>query len=190
MKHGNRFIDRTGQVYGRLTARKCVGKNNRNKSLWLCTCACGGTITVPSDYLTSGDTRSCGCLHSETSAALGKATATHGHWMNGKATSTYTSWVAMKRRADNQVGDHPTYKHIHVCSEWQNFEGFLASMGERPEGTTLGRILDRGNYEPGNCFWMTKEEQYLNLMNNNSLRHWEQGKKYKCQSKFSRSQHA
>ena len=32
-------------------------------------------------------------------------------------------------------------------------------MGERPGGTTLGRIGDKGNYEPGNCQWQTNEEQ-------------------------------
>lgn len=32
-------------------------------------------------------------------------------------------------------------------------------MGDRPEGTTLGRFGDTGNYEPGNVAWMTVEEQ-------------------------------
>lgn len=39
------------------------------------------------------------------------------------------------------------------------FSNFLADMGERPEGTSLGRLGDKGNYEPGNCQWQTAAEQ-------------------------------
>lgn len=39
------------------------------------------------------------------------------------------------------------------------FSNFLADMGERPEGKTLGRIGDIGDYEPGNCEWQTTAEQ-------------------------------
>jgi hypothetical protein len=35
-------------------------------------------------------------------------------------------------------------------------------MGERPKDTTLGRIGDVGNYEPGNCEWQTDDEQKAN----------------------------
>ena len=39
------------------------------------------------------------------------------------------------------------------------FSHFLADMGDRPAGTTLGRLGDQGNYEPGNCQWQTTKEQ-------------------------------
>jgi len=42
-------------------------------------------------------------------------------------------------------------------------------MGERPVGTSLGRVLDIGNYEPGNAFWQTREEQSLARMNKRYL---------------------
>jgi len=82
----------------------------------------------------------------------------------------------MKRRCYNP--NHRNYNNyggsgIHVCDSWQAFRAFLADMEERPEGTTLGRILDRGDYEPGNCFWMTWEEQNLARKNNHALRRWE-----------------
>ena len=32
---------------------------------------------------------------------------------------------------------------IKVCPEWRTFEGFLKSVGIRPTGTSIGRILDR-----------------------------------------------
>jgi hypothetical protein len=48
---------------------------------------------------------------------------------------------------------------VKVCDHWHQFENFLADMGERPLGTTLGRYLDLGNYDPTNCEWQTKKQQ-------------------------------
>lgn len=49
--------------------------------------------------------------------------------------------------------------NVTVCARWNDFQLFLADMGERPKGTTLGRFNDLGNYEPGNCAWQTVSEQ-------------------------------
>jgi hypothetical protein len=63
-----------------------------------------------------------------------------------------------------RVKAHPLYKGVRICKRWcgkNGFVHFLADMGARPKGTTLGRILDSANpgYCPSNCEWMTHVQQ-------------------------------
>jgi hypothetical protein len=48
---------------------------------------------------------------------------------------------------------------VKIDPTWEIFTNFLADMGERPEGTTLGRLNDIGNYTAANCEWQTYKEQ-------------------------------
>lgn len=55
--------DLTGKVFGKLTVLEDTGNRNQYGGvLWLCQCSCGNTVEVSTHDLTSGDTRSCGCL--------------------------------------------------------------------------------------------------------------------------------
>jgi len=53
--------DLTGQVFGKLTVLGYAGSNGF-VSLWRCRCECGNEIVLPRGSLTTGATRSCGCL--------------------------------------------------------------------------------------------------------------------------------
>jgi hypothetical protein len=67
---------------------------------------------------------------------------------------------------------HPYFKDyggrgITVCGAWRrSFLAFYAHMGNCPEGLSLDRIDNEGNYEPGNCKWSTALEQTRNRRTN------------------------
>lgn len=78
----------------------------------------------------------------------------------------YTTWRKMKRRCYNQSDkDYKNYgaRGITVCERWRtSSRNFIDDMGMKPDGKTLDRIDNDGNYEPSNCRWATQEQQSLN----------------------------
>jgi hypothetical protein len=90
---------------------------------------------------------------------------THGHTRKGKPSPEWSSWRSMICRCTKpKYSAYPNYggRGIAVCERWMKFENFLADMGLRPEGTTLGRIDNEGNYTLENCAWQTFSEQNKN----------------------------
>jgi len=163
-------IDLTGQRFGRLTVVEKAERATDGRALWRCTCECGGEKITRAQRLSSGATRSCGCLGREKSAErapdLSRANRTHGM----TDTPEYESWSAMVQRCTNQRNpDYSGYggRGITVCGRWRtSFEAFYADMGPRPAETSLDRIDVNGNYEPGNCRWATRKEQQRNTRRN------------------------
>lgn len=66
-----KFIDLTGQKFGRLTVIERA-ENRGKQTYWLCKCECGNEVIVRGGSLKNGTTKSCGCLNSEKSAEKGK----------------------------------------------------------------------------------------------------------------------
>jgi len=62
----------------------------------------------------------------------------------------------MKQRCN--YPNHRSYsfyggRGIKVCERWDDFENFLADMGERPEGYSISRHDHDKDYCPENCSW-------------------------------------
>jgi len=57
--------DITGQRFGKLVAVRPTGEKRMNNFVWECLCDCGNTTFVRISDLTTGNTKSCGCLYRE-----------------------------------------------------------------------------------------------------------------------------
>ena len=140
--------------FGLLTVLERVDNDRFGRTQWRCRCDCGREHVAALFRMTSGHTKSCGCIKG--------AAPKHGM----RNTPTYHTWLAMRARCNNPNSDEfHRYggKGITVCARWQeSFEAFLADMGERPSGKTIDRIENAKGYEPGNCRWATPREQRMN----------------------------
>lgn len=75
--------DLTNKKNNRLTVLKKSDKRTTDGSVfWECICDCGNKILVPSKSLTSGNTKSCGCLN------LDRVNQPHPHIVEGTSISS------------------------------------------------------------------------------------------------------
>ena len=154
----SRLNVKIGDRFGEWATVSKATKDRFGHRRFLCRCSCGKASTTPLMYLRSGRStkcRSCACKNRVPNSKHGLTNHT-----------LYRTWCKMKHRGHNKNADNYKYyggRGITVCDRWlSSFPNFLEDMGERPEGLTLDRINNDGNYEPSNCMWATKREQSNN----------------------------
>lgn len=131
-------------------------------------CDCGNEYTAQlktlfGRYGRPPRVRSCGCLLREIVTA--GTVRTHGLTDH----PLYHTWQMMLWRCENpDAADYFRYggRGIKVCDRWHDVRLFVEDierdLGPRPDGMTLDRADNNGDYEPGNVRWATRSQQQMN----------------------------
>lgn len=170
------YKDLKDKKYGKLLVEEYLYTNKRRKAVWKCKCDCGNYIEVSSDKLTTGNTKSCGCLHKETSSNnIKKAIKKNIKYKSKAEEIIIKTFKRMEKRCyDFNCQAYKNYggRGIKVCDEWLNnnnlFYIWSINNGWR-KGLTIDRIDVNGNYEPNNCRWVSNLIQQNNKRNNKYL---------------------
>jgi len=157
--------DVTNHRFGRLVAIKIADKY-LTTNVWLCKCDCGNKVKIPVNRLTSGRTKSCGCLQRDLTS---KRVKTHGYTITHK--NLYGVWRQMINRCHNK--EDPNFdsyggRGIFVCMSWLfSVETFIKDMGEKPsQGYSIERVDNNKGYNKNNCIWATQKQQNNNQRTN------------------------
>lgn len=154
-----------GKTFGRLTVVEDMGRGKHHR-MYRCICICGGEAVLAKRNILRGS--SCGCLKRE---RVGNANRKHGKSKD----RLFKVWWAMKERCQyekNKEWKRYGGRGISVCERWdKSFENFLLDMGPCPPSYQLDRINNDGNYEPGNCRWVTPKMNANNRRSNRLLTH-------------------
>lgn len=147
-----------GEKYGRLLVLKRLPGSEV-----LCRCVCGSERAYKVGNLSTGKSKSCGCLRREMTA---DKSFRHGMIQH----PAHRSWASAKDRCRNSNNqDFHLYggRGITFAVGWEHFKDFWLDMGPTWfKGGTLDRIDGNLGYEPGNCRWITIQAQQSNKCTN------------------------
>lgn len=158
---------RVGTVFGRLTVLGrpfYVRRAAASLPSVVCRCECGTVICIETKTLRGGRVLSCGCYLRQRQS---EARRVHGK----SETRLFSIWSGMKYRCQQRsTRAHRNYglRGIAVCKKWDTFIPFMewALAHGYQDNLTIDRINNDGDYEPGNCRWISSSQQASNRRNN------------------------
>lgn len=151
-----------GKKYGKWQVIKYIGIHRKLQQFEV-ECVCGYKKNYVVADLRSGKSNQCVICHNRENA---KKNTQHG--MHNE--KLYKVWSAMLARCNNpNATPYRWYgqRGIKVCKRWKKFINFYKDMGERPEGMTLDRIDNDGDYCKKNCRWISHKENCQNRTKRN-----------------------
>jgi len=114
----NKYIDISKNKFGRWFVENYAFSKNRG-TYWNCICDCGEKRIVNKYSLTSGKSKSCGCLHKEITSEivrkrLGKL---HPYWRGGKFEHHGYVYILDKENLNVNANGYVA-EHVKVMSEY------------------------------------------------------------------------
>lgn len=155
-----KLLPEIGEQYNYLTVLSDLGTRNGRMRVQ-CRCDCGTIKEYALGSLKSGNTKSCGCKKGH---LVGVSHYVHGLVYH----PLYHKWNGIKMRCYSlKYKSYHTYggRGIKVCDEWlNNFMAFYdwSIANGWQDGLQIDRINNDGNYEPGNCRYVTREVNQRN----------------------------
>lgn len=89
-------MDLTGKQFGKLTVLHKLDEKKHKQTIWLCQCECGKLVQESRGHLTSGHTKSCGCMKKTQARYKDLTGQIYGHYKviekTDKRISKYIVW--------------------------------------------------------------------------------------------------
>lgn len=159
--------DLSGKRFNMLTAISFDRVHQKN-AYWRFRCECGSVKSLAAHSVKRGDQKSCGCHRVMVASTKNLSHGDAGGDGGKGAARLYRIWAQMKRRCQLEtLKAYPRYggRGISVCESWSdNYEQFKswALKNGYSDDLSIDRIDNDGDYEPGNCRWVTAKVQANN----------------------------
>lgn len=135
-----------GQKYTKLTPLYELPERTKSRGkFYHCTCDCGNELDVPGVSLTTGNTKSCGCLRAESAKATGERVREHNKYdLSGEYGIGWTSNTNRKFYFD--IEDYDIIKNYHWAEKGD--EGYIVTKvwnNNKPSSVFMHRLIMQEN---------------------------------------------